>query len=75
MGFGVPIADFLRNELRSKLDDAVVTFVDREPPVNVDWHELMHRLDQGDDGPAPMLWSVLMFELWAQRRNKAVTWS
>jgi asparagine synthase (glutamine-hydrolysing) len=75
MGFGVPIADLLRHELRSKLSDAVSTYLERTPPVRVDWDALSCRLDHGDDGAAPMLWSVLMFELWAHHRNKPITWA
>ena len=74
-GFAVPIADLLRYELRSKLSDAVSTHRDRTPPVNIDWHTLCARLDLGDDSAAPTLWSVLMFELWAERRNRSITWS
>jgi asparagine synthase (glutamine-hydrolysing) len=75
MGFGVPVADLLRSDLRGKLADAVSMFVKRGPPVDIDWRALSCRLDEGDDSVASMLWAVLMFELWAQQRNRPIVWS
>lgn len=73
-GFGVPVASILRTELLQTLTDAVSTHVSRCPPVEVDWPGLVARLARGDDAPAPMLWSLLMFELWAAQRRYSISW-
>lgn len=73
-GFGVPLASLLRAELRPRLADAMVTHVARKPPVALDWAALAQRLDRGDDAPAALLWSLLMFELWAATLPFEVTW-
>jgi asparagine synthase (glutamine-hydrolysing) len=75
MGFGVPIADLLRHELRDRLAQAAATFSARRAPVAIDWESACRRLDLGDDSPAAGLWSLLMFEMWASRRSRAITWA
>jgi asparagine synthase (glutamine-hydrolysing) len=73
-GFGVPVASLLRTELRSKLSDAVCTHVARRPPPGPQWSDLCARLNEGDDSAAPMLWSLLMFEQWAEEVPHAISW-
>ena len=73
-GFGVPMASMLRTELRATLTDAIATHLDRQPPLTIEWSALCHQLDEGDDGPAAILWSLLMFELWAQKTSHTLCW-
>lgn len=73
-GFGIPVASLLRNELRSTLSDAVCSQLARHPPVVAPWQSRFAKLVRGDDSPAPSLWSLLMFELWADEAPHAVSW-
>jgi len=73
-GFGVPVASMLRAELLQTLKDAVSTHLGRQTPVTTNWSALVSDLEQGDDAPAPMLWSLLMFELWADQLPHSLSW-
>lgn len=73
-GFGVPLASLLRGELRVLLGDAISTHVARNPPLSIDWSALAGKLDVGDDQPAAVLWTLLMFELWAASVPHPVSW-
>jgi len=73
MGFGIPVASLLRSELREMLGDAVTSFERRRCPVTLNSVDAMTRLLDGDDAPQHRLWSVLAFELWAERRP--IEWS
>lgn len=73
-GFGIPVAQLLRCELRERLGDAVTTYVRRSTPVALDWASLLAALDAGSDEPAPLLWSLLTFELWASHVDHSVYW-
>jgi asparagine synthase (glutamine-hydrolysing) len=66
MGFGVPLADWLRNQLRPLLEDVLLSpqararGYFRQSAVR----ELVHRhVDQGEDR-SPQLWSLLWLEMW-----------
>lgn len=73
-GFGVPLASFLREELRPRLTEAVLAHTARQSPVALNWPALAHQLDTRDDAPAALLWSLLMFELWASNLPFEVSW-
>lgn len=74
-GFGVPLASLLRGELRPRLGEAIASFSGRSSPVDLDWAEMSRRLDSGDDAPGALLWSLLMFELWAETLSFEVSWA
>jgi asparagine synthase (glutamine-hydrolysing) len=65
MGFGIPLAKWLRGPLRGLLNDVL-----RDPesmrPLNLVTIEkhLKIFLDQGDDREATRIWTLLMFGLW-----------
>lgn len=73
-GFGVPLASILRGEMRAALGDAIATHEERNSPVSIEWAALVQKLDAGDDQPAAVLWSLLMFELWAATLSHTVSW-
>lgn len=70
MGFGIPLAAWLRGPFRSLLDDVL-----RDPtcmsPLDLDTVGQHSRrfLDHGDDNEATRLWTLFMFGLW--RRHGA----
>lgn len=74
-GFGMPADDLLHNELAGTLADAVQTHRSRQPPVDLDWCSLHATFRSGDDSAGPLLWSLLMFELWADSLGREVTWA
>lgn len=73
-GFGIPVAGLLRGELHAGLREAIAEHLARRAPVPADWTNLCSRLTEGDDAPAPLLWSLLMFELWAREVKHSVSW-
>lgn len=74
-GFGVPFISLMRQELRDLLGDAVETHVRRTPPVGPVWPVLFSRFQEGDDVPATLLWTLLMFEMWANEQPSTLTWA
>ncbi len=68
-GFGVPVGEWFRNELRSALMDTVLSERARQRGViNTAFVEKMaaeHEEREADHGPR--LWSLLMLELWFRR--------
>jgi asparagine synthase (glutamine-hydrolysing) len=67
MGFGVPLAEWLRGELRPMLEDALATLRKRGPfegPV-IDRLALEHQSGAADH--KDRLWLLLVYELWARR--------
>lgn len=74
-GFGMPADSLLRDELADALGDAVASHRARVSPIEIDWAALHTGFRGGDDAPAPLLWSLLMFELWAGREGRQVTWA
>lgn len=63
-GFGVPVADLLRKELFSDLDEACLAHRDLLAADGVDWRSMLGRLRGGDDRVAAPLWSLLMYSYW-----------
>ena len=72
-GFGVPIADLLRVELRDDMRDAISTNASSPLRFAHDWSNELTRLASGDDGAAPLLWSLLMLEYWRTSRVTSTT--
>lgn len=66
MGFGVPVGDWMRSELRTLVEDLVLSRSDAEYDVAVA-HELCRRHLDGEQEAGPQLWSLLAFELWRDR--------
>jgi len=65
-GFGVPIGEWLRHELRPMLEDLVMTRQDPEYNGRVA-HELCRRHLAREIDATPQVWSLLVFELWRER--------
>lgn len=74
-GFGMPADSLLRNELADTLTDAVRTHRSRRSPVPLDWCAMHARFRAGDEASGPMLWTLLMFELWADSLTRTLTWT
>jgi asparagine synthase (glutamine-hydrolysing) len=74
-GFGIPVASLLRKELRQRLGDAIDAHEARDGPVELPWRALADELDAGEDGSAPVLWALLMFELWAEAVPHEICWA
>lgn len=65
-GFGVPIGEWLRHELRPLLEDLVMAR--RDPEYNGRLaHELCRRHLAREIDATPQVWSLLVFELWRER--------
>jgi asparagine synthase (glutamine-hydrolysing) len=66
MGFGVPVADWMRAELRPLVEDLVLARQDAEYDVGVA-HSLCREHLNGEREAGAQLWSLLAFELWRER--------
>jgi asparagine synthase (glutamine-hydrolysing) len=66
MGFGVPVADWMRVELRSLVEDLILGRTHAEYDTGVA-HDLCQRHLSGEQDAGAQLWSLLAFELWRQR--------
>lgn len=66
MGFGVPIGEWVRGELRPLLEDLVLARRDAEYDVGFA-HEVCRAHLAGEIDATPRVWSLLTFELWRGR--------
>jgi asparagine synthase (glutamine-hydrolysing) len=66
MGFGVPVGEWMRQEMRPLLEDLVLARKDAEYDLGVA-RELCHGHLAGDRDATPQVWSLLAFELWRER--------
>jgi asparagine synthase (glutamine-hydrolysing) len=66
MGFGVPVGDWMRVELRPLVEDLVLARCDAEYDVAVA-HKLCRRHLSGEHEAGAQLWSLFAFELWRER--------
>ena len=68
-GFGVPIAEWINDQLRERIDDTLSDPRTRQRgfirPEYVDLLRAEH--DRGRRNHSPALWTVLMFELWCRK--------
>lgn len=69
MGFSVPLAEWLRNELKQKAHEHLITHARGIPQFfNTETVAKWWRQHQAnEDDHATVLWSLLMFELWYKR--------
>ena len=69
MGFSVPLADWLRNEIHDISESYLITKAEglnrlfNHEMIAKLWNE--HQNQEADH--SPILWSMLMFEMWWQR--------
>jgi asparagine synthase (glutamine-hydrolysing) len=66
MGFGVPVGDWMRQEMRPMLKDLVLARRDAEYDVGIA-RDLCNSHLSGERNVAPQVWSLLAFELWRER--------
>jgi asparagine synthase (glutamine-hydrolysing) len=66
MGFGVPVGEWMRNELRPLLDELVMSRRDAEYDASFARRICQAHLARHLDA-APQVWSLLAFELWRER--------
>jgi asparagine synthase (glutamine-hydrolysing) len=66
MGFGVPIGEWMRHELRPLVEDLVLSRQDAEYDLGKA-QEVCRRHLCGELNATPQVWSLLVFELWRER--------
>ena len=66
MGFGVPVGEWMRQEMRPLLEDLVLARRDAEYDLGVAREVCRNHLT-GERDAAPQVWSLLTFELWRER--------
>jgi asparagine synthase (glutamine-hydrolysing) len=68
MGFGIPLADWFRGELRSLVEDSMASLEKREILEGTEIHRLLgeHRSGAADHGMR--LWLLLILEIWLQKQ-------
>ncbi len=66
MGFGVPVGEWMRQEMRPLLEDLVLGRKEAEYDLEVA-RELCHNHLFGERDATPQVWSLLAFELWRER--------
>jgi asparagine synthase (glutamine-hydrolysing) len=66
MGFGVPVSEWMRAELRPLVEDLVLARADAEYDLSAA-RRLAHEHLDGEREAGAQLWSLLAFELWRER--------
>jgi asparagine synthase (glutamine-hydrolysing) len=66
MGFGVPVGEWIRAEMRPLLEDLVLGRREAEYDLSVAREVCRDHLT-GERDAAPQVWSLLAFELWRER--------
>ena len=66
MGFGVPVGEWMRGEMRPLLEDLVLARRDAEYDISMA-QELCYSHLSGERDATPQVWSLLTFELWRER--------
>jgi len=66
MGFGVPVGEWMRQEMRPLLEDLVLARKDAEYDLGVAREVCQGHL-AGERDATPQVWSLLAFELWRER--------
>jgi asparagine synthase (glutamine-hydrolysing) len=66
MGFGVPVGEWMRKEMRPLLEDLVLARRDAEYDLEIARQVCTSHLS-GAPGLTPQVWSLLAFELWRER--------
>jgi asparagine synthase (glutamine-hydrolysing) len=68
MGFGIPLADWFRGELRSLVEDSMASLEKRGILEGTEIHRLLgeHRSGAADHGMR--LWLLLILEIWLKQR-------
>lgn len=66
MGFGVPVGEWMRTDMRPLLEDLVMARSDADYDV-CEAHEVCRRHLSGERDFTPQVWSLLTFELWRER--------
>lgn len=67
MGFGIPLADWLRGPLRPVLHETLLDAVLMEPLSMPVLMEVLAAFDAGDDTQQSRLWAALMYGVWRRR--------
>jgi asparagine synthase (glutamine-hydrolysing) len=69
MGFGIPIADWLKNELKAFVDEATDTaFLEQQGLFNVkEVKELCRQFYNGKEQLHTKIWYLLMFQMWYKK--------
>jgi asparagine synthase (glutamine-hydrolysing) len=69
MGFGIPIADWLKNELKVFVDEATDTvFLEQQGLFNVnEVKELSRQFYNGKEQLHTKIWYLLMFQMWYKK--------
>ena len=72
MGFGIPLAAWLRGDFRALLDDVLRDPACMSPldPATVAEHR-QNFLERGDDNEATRLWTLFMYGLWRRHGTPA----
>lgn len=70
MGFGVPVGEWMRKEMRPLLEDFVLARQDAEYDLSVAREVCQDHLS-GERDATPQVWSLLAFELWRERWQSA----
>jgi asparagine synthase (glutamine-hydrolysing) len=70
MGFGVPVGEWMRKEMRPLLEDLVLARQDAEYDLGVAREVCQNHLS-GEQDATPQVWSLLAFELWRERWQSA----
>lgn len=73
-GFGIPLSNWLRNELCSMVDELLLPsklieqgYLNSEFVTKI-WHE--HKIEQADH--SALIWSIVCFQLWLEKHYKMV---
>jgi asparagine synthase (glutamine-hydrolysing) len=66
MGFGVPVGEWMRQEMRPLLEDLVLARREAEYDLGVA-RQICHSHLSGERDATPQVWSLLAFELWRER--------
>jgi asparagine synthase (glutamine-hydrolysing) len=72
MGFGVPVGEWMRKEMRPLLEDLVLARQDAEYDLGVAREVCQDHLS-GEQDATPQVWSLLAFELWRERWRSATS--
>ena len=71
MGFGIPLATWLRGPLRDVLRDTLLDARLMEPLSGAVIARTLRQFESGDDGHKARLWTLLMFGCWRMQQGEA----
>ena len=70
MGFGIPLAAWLRGPLRQVLRDTLLDSHLMAPLSGTVIEQTLRQFDTGDDGHSSRLWALLMFGCWRRQQGE-----